>query len=162
MNDHELFDNELRRLQPARPPAEFMDRLAARRPVAQRAPVTRARPTDAAFQGRVALMRWLAPAMALIAVLVLIAVHVARRGARPAKETMALAEAPAWQADDVEIDEDLVDSFDAIARLPGGETVRFRCREWTDGIVLRDSMSKVVVEQQIPRWEIVPVRFETY
>jgi hypothetical protein len=35
-------------------------------------------------------------------------------------------------------------------------------REWTDGVVLRDSAQDLVVESHVPRLEIVAVGFETY
>jgi hypothetical protein len=56
----------------------------------------------------------------------------------------------------------LVAAFDAVARLPDGQPVRFRCREWSDGVVLRDSARGIVIEQRMPRLEVVPVSFETY
>jgi hypothetical protein len=68
----------------------------------------------------------------------------------------------ALKADNVEIDRQLLTSFDAVARLPGGEPVRFRCREWMDQLVVRDSSRGVVIEQRAPHLEIVPVGFETY
>ena len=73
----------------------------------------------------------------------------------------AVAE-PALKADKVELDQQLVASFDAVARLPSGQPVRFRCREWADAVVLSDSASGIVVEQRTPRLEVVPVSFETY
>jgi hypothetical protein len=73
----------------------------------------------------------------------------------------AVAE-PALKADNVELDQQLVASFDAVARLPSGQPVRFRCREWADAVVMRDSASGIVVEQRTPRLEVVPVSFETY
>jgi hypothetical protein len=62
----------------------------------------------------------------------------------------------------VQIDQALVWSFDAVARLPSGEPIRFRCREWMDQVVLSDRDRGVVFEQRAPRVEVVPVRFETY
>ena len=66
------------------------------------------------------------------------------------------------KADTVEIAREWVGSFDAVARMPGGEPVRFRCREWTDAVVWRDSAHGIVVEQRTPRLEVVPVSFDTY
>jgi hypothetical protein len=76
-------------------------------------------------------------------------------------QQMAAAQ-PALKADNVEFDQQLVASFDAVARLPSGQPVRFRCREWADAVVLRDSASGIEVEQRTPRLEVVPVSFETY
>jgi len=66
------------------------------------------------------------------------------------------------KADDVEIDQRLVSSFDAVAQLPSGLPVRFRCREWADEVVLRDTARGIVIEQRAPRLEVVPVSFEMY
>jgi hypothetical protein len=66
------------------------------------------------------------------------------------------------KADDVQIDEQLVSTFDAVAPLPSGEPVRFRCRQWLDEVVLRDSKRGVEVTRRVPRVEVVPVSFETY
>jgi hypothetical protein len=66
------------------------------------------------------------------------------------------------KADAVEIDKPLVAAFDTVARLPGGEPVRFRCREWNDHLVMRDSARGVVFEQDVSRIEVVPVSIETY
>jgi hypothetical protein len=66
------------------------------------------------------------------------------------------------RADDVKIDQRLVSSFDAVARLPGGEPVRFRCENWMDQTVVSDKSRGLVVENSRPRFEVVPVGFETY
>jgi hypothetical protein len=66
------------------------------------------------------------------------------------------------KADDVEINQELVSSFDTVARLPGGEPVRFRCQKWMDQTVINDKARGLTIEQRTPRLEIVPVRFETY
>jgi hypothetical protein len=63
---------------------------------------------------------------------------------------------------DVQLDRRLVGAFDALAQLPGGETVRFRCQEWTDQMTLRDAARGIEVVQRTPSFEILPVRFETY
>ena len=73
-----------------------------------------------------------------------------------------IAANPAMKADDVKIDQRLVSSFDAVARLPGGEPVRFRCENWMDQMVLKDSSKGWVVNNRQPRFEVVPVGFETY
>jgi DNA-directed RNA polymerase specialized sigma24 family protein len=73
-----------------------------------------------------------------------------------------MAALPVLEADDVEIDRRLITAFEAVATLPTGEPVRFRCSEWSDEVVLRDRARGVVIEQRTPRFEVVPVRFETY
>jgi hypothetical protein len=96
------------------------------------------------------------PATALLVVGVIVwqANLPARRGSEAAGSPM--------KADDVQIDQQLVSTFDAVAPLPSGEPVRFRCREWLDEVVLRDSKRGVEVARRVPRVEVVPVSFETY
>jgi hypothetical protein len=53
-------------------------------------------------------------------------------------------------------------SFDAVARLPGGEPVRFRCENWMDQVVLSDKSRGLVVENRKPRVEVVAMGYETY
>jgi len=65
-------------------------------------------------------------------------------------------------ASGVQIDHELVSSFDAVAQLPGGEPVRFHCQKWIDQMVLRDKYQRVLLSESSPRLEVVPVRFETY
>jgi hypothetical protein len=66
------------------------------------------------------------------------------------------------KADDVQIDQELVSSFDTLARLPGGEPVRFRCNQWVDQITFSNKAQGLVLQERTPRLEVVPVRFETY
>jgi hypothetical protein len=66
------------------------------------------------------------------------------------------------KADDVKIDQELVSSFDTVARLPGGEPVRFRCNQWLDEITLSNKAQGLVLQERTPRLEIVTVGFETY
>ena len=70
--------------------------------------------------------------------------------------------APLLKADDVKIDQRLVSSFDAVARLPGGEPVRFRLENWMDQVVLSDKSRGLVVEDRKPRLEVVAMGYETY
>jgi hypothetical protein len=164
MNDRdelERFEAELHRLKPAALPEEFMARLAAAQPVFRTQPPIR--PQSTPFDTWWRLLRWLAPVTAAAA---LVAVALVWQLPKPEVKSpsghLAVSAKPALKADDVEIDRQLVAAFDAVARMPGGEPVRFRCREWTDNVVLRDSARGVVVEQRTPRLEIVPVRLETY
>lgn len=66
------------------------------------------------------------------------------------------------KANVVRVDQALVSSYDAVAQLPSGEPVRFRCRKWMDDVVMKDKSHGLVIEQSIPRVEVIPVRFETY
>jgi len=81
--------------------------------------------------------------------------------ARVSPKPLAETAAPI-RADDAEVDQKLVSSYDAVAQLPSGEPVRFRVEKWRDQIVLQDTNRGFIVEQTIPRVEVVPVRFETY
>ena len=160
--DHELFEAELRKLTPARPPAEFMARLSE--------VPNRLRPST--FPQRSALnpqplwcllLRWLAPATvaaALVAVLAGWWPHARQQPPRAQAVTAPPKAAPG--AEEVEIDRQLVALFDAVAKLPNGEPVRFRCREWTDEVVLRDRAHGLVIERRTPRLEVVPVSLETF
>jgi hypothetical protein len=164
MNDreHELFEAELHRLKPAEPPEEFMARLAESQPMPRVQPSVRSWPARQPDVWRV-LLRWLAPAMAGAAVVAALLVwQVNKPEGRSASQAVIASAKPALKANDVEIDRQLVAAFDAVARMPGGEPVRFRCREWMDNVVLRDSAQGVEVEQRTPRLEVVPVGFETY
>jgi hypothetical protein len=155
--DQELFEAELRKLAPARPPAELMARLTASGP----APVPRPSTLNTQPSWRL-LLRWLAPAGAVAAVVVLVVWWPSGHEDRQNSNQQMAAAQPALKADNVEFDQQLVASFDAVARLPSGQPVRFRCREWADAVVLRDSASGIEVEQRTPRLEVVPVSFETY
>jgi len=91
---------------------------------------------------------------------------VVRPGGKQAPGRLATSAAPAdpavIKADRVEVDQELLATFDAVTQLPGGEPIRFRCREWKDQVTLHDSARGVVIERREPRLEIIPVRFETY
>jgi len=164
MNDDapELIEAELHRLKPARPPEALLARLAAARPAPRPQREGRSQPGVALDRWR-GLLRWLAPATAAVAIAVALLVWrwpgAERTPAALPKEVSAKS---ALRGNAVEFDRQLVASFDAVARLPSGEPVRFRCREWTDGVVLRDAVRGVVIERRTPRLEVVPVSFETY
>jgi hypothetical protein len=157
--EQEKFEAELRRAAPARLPEHFMARLQAARPVPE--PVKRTSPQPPV--ARPVFWGWLhslAPATA-VAVGVLLVWWLAFYPRAARKESPAAA-ASGLMADDVKVDEELVSSFDVVATLPGGEPVRFRCRQWKDQLVVTDSNHGVEIEQNSPRVEVVPVRFETY
>ena len=196
MNDRdpELFESELRKLTPARPPTDLMAKLAAARPTPGQArsdrradlhsPTSTGKPPSFFFPVRRSqsaapaipqpsplnpqplwrmLLRWVAPAAAGAALAVFLPVWLPSRPvSRPQTKRTPIAAEPALKADAVEIDRELVAAFDAVARLPDGQPVRFRCREWSDGVVLRDSARGIVIEHRLPRLEVVPVSFETY
>jgi hypothetical protein len=175
-NELERLEAQLRSVSPVRPPAEFLQRLKsetavlvaerrahtalAARPaqsVRTPAPETVHAPEAVAWSSLVPLvMRWLVPTAAVLVVGAII-----WRANLPAGRGPATASAPV-KADDVRIDQRLVSTYDTVAQLPSGEAVRFRCREWMDEVVLRDSRRGVEVARRVPRVEVVPVRFETY
>lgn len=161
MNEQEQdrCEAELRRTPPAPLPEPFMSRLRAARPGAKAV-----RPTP--FQQRLRWpgwwrgLCWLAPAMAMAVAGLLVARANLHSGSAVEKKPPAAAYG--LKADDVQVDQELVSSFDVVAKLPGGEPVRFRCRQWRDQWVVTDKNHGVEIEQSNPRVEVVPVRFETY
>ncbi len=158
-NEQERFEAELRRARPALPPEQFLTRLLAAMPAAE--PTRRERHQQAAVAPvwwRV--WWWLAPALA-VAVGGLLVVRENFRAVSIA-EKAPLAATFGLKADDVQVDQELVSSFDVVATLPGGEPVRFHCRKWNDQLVVTDTNRGVEIEQDSPRVEVVPVRFETY
>lgn len=157
--ENELFEVELRRFKPARLPDELQSRLAAPPPMRSREFETRERLRVWRLDWSLWL-RWLAPVMA-VAVALLVVVLQWNRGRNSAPPTTAAA-VPTLKADQVEIDRQLLGSFDAVANMPDGEPVRFRFQQWMDAITLRDSVRGVEVVQRTPRIEVVPVGFATY
>jgi hypothetical protein len=157
--EQEMYEAELRRASPARPPTAFMARLRAAKPDPEPLQRTVFQPV-AARPGWWDVLRWLAPAMALVVLSLL----VWRVNYSPAGnvERKPLDTASGLIADDVQVDQELVSSFDVVAKLPGGEPVRFRCQKWRDQLVVTDTNRGVEIAQSNPRVEVVPVRFETY
>jgi hypothetical protein len=161
-SDPEPFEVELQKLKPARPPEEFIAHLAAAMP-AKSTPQMQPPSSRSSISSRWWLIPWLAPgAVAVAVVLAIWFRHAAIPGNQSTHQPAPQARKSAIKADDVEIDRQLLAAFDAVARLPGGEPVRFRCREWVDQVVLRDSAQGLIIEQRTPRLEVVPVGFETY
>jgi hypothetical protein len=159
--ERERFEAELRQFKPAQPPPDFMGRLVDSRP-AGRIQQTVKLSLASLVEGWIPRLRWLAPAAAVVLVAGVLTWRWNTRIHEPSNPHPGSSNGPAITADAVQIDHELVSTFDAVARLPGGEPVRFRCREWMDEVVLRDTARGVVIEQRTPRMEVVPVRFETY
>ena len=157
--EQELFEAELCRLKPARVPDEFEARLSAPPSVPSHEFASRPR-SQMSLLDTSSWLRWLAPATALALALlaVLSQLHRGRNSAPP----ITPASVPALKADLVEIDQQLLGSFDAVADMPDGEPVRFRFQQWMDAVTLRDSVRGVEVVQRIPRIEVVPVSFASY
>jgi hypothetical protein len=107
-------------------------------------------------------------ALPAAAVFVIVAVVVWRNASTPkpsatnAKPGSGMIAATPLKADEVKIDQELVSSFDTVARLPGGEPVRFRCNQWLDEITLSNKAQGLVLQERTPRLEILTVGFETY
>ena len=164
MNDHEeeKFETQLRRIKPAKPPEAFTARLLAAMPEAKAAFESRspASPISNCPQRLRQWLRWLIPATG--AAIVAAVVWRGSLPSAPGPQAGAAMAPPVLTADDVKIDQQLVSSFDAVARLPGGEPVRFRCENWMDQVVLSDKSRGVVVENRKPRFEVVSLGFETY
>lgn len=155
MNEDEVkrIEDGLRRIAPAPLPSRLMGQL--------RAATTVARPLNQVAPRRVSrwgywLASWRALAVATPAATVLVIWLMTRQtsGAKP--------ESTGLEASAVVVGHSLVASFDTVARLPGGEPVRFRCREWQDNVVIHDDEHGVVISQSTPRVEVIPMRFETY
>ena len=149
--EHELMEAELRRLQPAQPPAALIERLLAA-VAAPTAPKPQRRPRESGLrEWWLPWLRWLAPVSA-VGLVVFVSVY----------QFPWAVQSETFNANDVQLNRKLVSSFDAVAELPDGEPVRFRVREWSDQAVFHDSARGLVVERSTPRMEVVPVAFETY
>jgi len=156
----EQLEVELQRLRPAAAPEELIARLAAHSPgtgnsYPARPPIAPGRFLPGRWFG------WFAPLAAAAAAAFFYIRHPSEPSGQPPPQ-MAPAAMSAVKADNVEIVQQLVATFDAVAHLPGGEPVRFRCSEWFDDVVLRDSAKGILIEHRIPRLEVQPVGFETY
>jgi hypothetical protein len=160
-NDQDPLEQELLRLQPAKASEEFLVRLMQALPAAQAVQRVPAGHPVTGISWRM-LLRWLAPATALAAVIATLNWRTLAPAPSAAKPKSSLPATTALKADNVEIDQHLVAAFDAVARLPGGEPVRFRCREWADEIVLHDKARGITIERRTPRLEVIPVALETY
>jgi hypothetical protein len=161
--EQQEFEAALRRTRPVKLPEELRSRLlAAAPPIKARS----APPWPAlAVLGWLRVLRLALPAAAVV----LIAAVVVWRSASPSKpkainstSNSGMVATTPLKADEVKIDQELVSSFDTIARLPGGEPVRFRCNQWLDEITLSNKAQGLVLQERAPRLEIVTVGFETY
>ena len=156
--EQERLEAALRRTPPATVPTELMERLRAAtaaepapRIAPRIAPRRALRWTDW-FAGWRA-MAWATP----VAAMVIIWLTAANSAVDKGSAAPAIA-----QPNAVQVGHSLVASFDEVAQMPGGEPVRFHCREWQDDVVIHDDAHGVVVSQSTPRVEMIPVRFEVY
>jgi len=160
-NEQDRLEAGLRRIAPAQMPADLMLRLRAAKVAPQRteipAPRRSWRWTEwfAAWRG----LAFAEPAVAILLVALLVW-RAVQPAVLPGKND--LGRTPGLQANAVHVDHSLVASFDAVAQLPGGEPVRFHCRQWQDDVVVHDDANGVTISRRTPRVEVVPVRFETY
>ncbi len=162
MNEQELesFEAELRAFQPAPTPPELLARLDAARPSAL--PPARPQATRRVGWPALSFWRWFAPATAFAVLALAFAIWQWPHGS-PAGLEKAVKVTPSSPSPEiVEIDRELVSSYDAIAELSSGVPVRFNCQPWEDKFVFRDRLRGIAIERTTPRLEIVPVSFETY
>jgi hypothetical protein len=157
--EQEQFEAKLRRTPPARVPIPFMARLLVAKPSPEPAQKPRHHAAPA-WTPWWRLGRWLAPALAALAVALFIGRGKFRSEGSP--NNKPLVAATGLKANGVQVDHELVSSYDVVATLPGGEPVRFHCRQWKDQLVVKDKSSGVEIQQNSPRIEVMPVRFETY
>jgi hypothetical protein len=156
--EQERFEAELRRIQPASAPDQLVSRLRAAKPCPEPRPFTHHQRTEAASSWWRA-WRWLAPALAAVVAGLL----VARANFRSGSVGKApVAATYGFKANDVQVNQQLVTSFDVVAKLPGGEPVRFHCQKWNDQVMVTDTNRGTEIVEDNPRIEVVPVRFETY
>ncbi len=158
--DPENFEQELRKLKPAKAPEPCLARLAQAVP-------GRTDPESVSLAERHRSpgwpwLRWLAPAGIGAAALVFFFWRAGVHPSAPGTAQLPPGQETALRADQVEVDQQLIAVFDTIEKLPDGRPVRFRCREWSDNVVVRDSARGVVIENRTPRLEVVPVRFEAF
>ncbi len=157
-DDMDAFERELSGLKPASPPLDCLKQIDARRPSPGAGEVG---PAGSRLKDRKPTwLWWLAPAPALVCLAVIL--NQPHPGVRKPPLPAHPGVQASFKADQVEIDRQLVTNFDAIAQLPSGAPVRFRCEQWMDKVRLRDSAAGLVLERTTPRLEIRPVKFETY
>jgi hypothetical protein len=164
--EHEEFEVELRQIKPARLPDSFAAHLRDLEPP-RGAGTPEVSPPPARRPNFLYILRWLMPAAAVVLITFAIwhdepALTRPPSTVRSSPQPIAGNVPVVFKPDNVQIGQALLASFDAVATLPGGEPVRFRCRQWMDQVVLRDKSQGLLVENRTPRVEVVPLRFETY
>ena len=156
-DEQERLEATLRQVTPAAPPEELMARLRA---TGVEARLNRQPAEKMAFRWANMFQGWRAAAVIAPAAAVIL-LWLALRPAATADKAIP-SDSTGIRANAVQVGHSLVASFDTVAQLPGGEPVRFRCREWQDDVVVHDDAHGVVITKSTPRVEMVPVRFETY
>jgi hypothetical protein len=161
--EQQEFEAALRRTRPVKLPEELRSRLLAAAPPkkARSAP-----PWPAlAVLGWLRVLRLALPAAAVVVIAGVVVWRntlTSKRTATDPKSSTGMVATVPLKADEVKVDQELVSSFDTVARLPGGEPVRFRCNQWMDEITLSNKAQGLVLQERTPRLEIVTVGFETY
>ena len=156
-NELDKLETELRQIPPAEVPLELMEKLRAATP--EMRPVNRRR-ISPTFRWLDILTGWRVIATTAAAAIALVVWLVSRPSAKLGKST--LPKSAGMDVSAVQSGHSLLASFDMVAQLPGGEPVRFRCREWQDDVVIHDNVHGLVISKSTPRIEVIPVRFETY
>lgn len=163
MTDHEQtrFEAQLRQLKPGKLPEELVERIQTAVSVVPAPRAASARQ----FPGVLQFLRWLIPTAAAAGI-ALVVWHYERDTAQSGfskgdAQEGSVAAVP-LQPDNVQIGKELVSSFDAVATLPSGEPVRFRCQQWINTVVVDDERRGLVMQSRMPRVVVVPVGFETY
>jgi len=162
--EQERLETTLRQIQPAAPPQDLMERLRTAKVEAQsvnRQAQNETLRTFRTFRWMDLIAGWRRLAVALSAATAMVLLCLAFRLA-PKSGPTDLSDSSGIKANAVQVGHSLVASFDTVAQLPGGEPVRFRCREWQDDVVVRDDAKGVVISKSTPRVEVVPVRLEIY
>ena len=161
MTENELarFEAELKRAQPARLSEKFMAKLrAAKR--GNGALDRESLQSEGVWRPGWSLWAWLSSALAVIAVGFIVVHGKLHRQLNSIQQPLAIDYG--LKADDLQVNQELISSYEVVATLPTGEPVRFRCRKWEDQLVVKDKKRGVEIQQDSPRVEVVPVRFETY
>jgi hypothetical protein len=160
-HDPNDLEAELSRFQPAQLPSELRARLLAAQP--NSAPENAAHSVGYRAMLLSRIFRWWpAPAAAAALALLLAGAIWFRMPTIDRPEPAVAQNRPVLRADEVQIERHLIAAYDSIASLPDGEPVRFRCWEWIDEIMVRDTAQGILIHQRIPRFEAVPVQFEIY
>jgi hypothetical protein len=167
--EQDEFERCLQSIKPARPPENLSKRLQSLEPT----PKAEVRTASSVEEISILLQimrhwrRWLVSGSAVTLALLLawkssLQLDLHNRSVPIKSQSNPAAATTLVKVDDVKIDQKLVSSFDAVARLPSGEPVRFRCENWMDQVVMSDKAGGLVVENCKPRVEVAAIGFETY
>lgn len=179
MNEPELnqMEQELRKLTPASPPECLVTRLTSLRPEPTSSrpqgerPTPDTQPTRRSWWPSILSLRpssrtwWFAPAFGLAlltAGLFLVLGPGTRREAEAPQLATSIDRGSKAPPEALEIDRELVASYETVAEVADRGPVRFRLDRWEDRITFRDPVRGISIERREPRVEIVPVSYESY